>query len=97
VKVATPPDDEVTVYGFLVHRPPDLLHMCFVKMPFRRDGIAHDLFAGVQVEGATCTEWTKDFSDWIRERFQAGFRRDKYGRKHPVYKLNYNPFFSEAA
>ncbi len=97
VRIAAPEDDEVTVYGFLVLGP-KLLHMVFVKKPFRRQGIAKQLLAGVDTTGATFTHWSRDFGHWIMPRFQRQVGVDMYGKPRLQFKdgVKFNPYFHEA-
>lgn len=92
IRIAAPPDDDVTCFGFFVWRPPEVLHMIFVKKPFRRAGIARQLLEGVQVEGATFTHWTRDVAEWIFDKYTSETgKRDKWGNKILDYRLKYDP------
>lgn len=97
VRVVAPPDDEFTVYGFLVYREtttphdPGLLHMLFVKKPFRKDGMARDLLDGIDLEGMSFTEWTAEVEKWILARFEKFKGRDRWGKPIVESSLRYNP------
>lgn len=95
VRVAGPPDDDVTIYGFLVHRPPDLLHMLFVKKPFRLNGIANALLSGLVLEGATLTHWTRDMEHWLLDKYSEQNGYDGRGRAITRCKLKYDPNWRE--
>lgn len=79
VRVAAPRDDDFTAYGFAVLQP-GLCHMVYVKMPFRRLGIAKRLLSGIQTEGLVFTYWTSAVGEWIYDKYPG---------------LKYNPFWSE--
>lgn len=83
VLIATPENDEHTILGYIVYEPYNalVLHFCYVKMPFRRFGVAHKLLspllseAGLNGTLVTFSHWTKDM-DWASEKL----------------KLQYNPY-----
>lgn len=77
VRVAAPVDDDFTVLGFAVIEPPTLVHMVYVKAPFRRMGIASRLLTGAKPVGLVYTHMTKDARDWIHEKY-AGMVFDPY-------------------
>lgn len=79
VRIAAPPDDDFTVYGFAVLQP-GLVHMVYVKKPFRRLGLARKLLAGVRLDDSTFTYWTRDVTEWIHDKHR---------------KLKFNIYWSE--
>lgn len=95
VRIATPPGDELMLYGYLVHRPPDLLHMLYVKVPFRRRGIARRLLEGVEVKGAVLTQWSADLADWILPKLSRVVGRDRFDRPRYETGVVYNPYWLE--
>lgn len=105
--IAAPKGDELTIYGYLVgadtrpemHPPAArVLHMLFVKKPFRRLGVATRLLAaaGVELGAAVCTQWTRDLGDWILKKSQTPDGRDRFGKQHLTGGLQYNPFWAAA-
>lgn len=90
VRIAGP--DHLVIHGFLVYRPPAMLHMCFVRKVHRRQGIARLLLSGIELEGATCTHWTRDLGRWILERSKRQVGRDKYGAPVCEFGLDYDPY-----
>lgn len=69
VRIAAPPDDDFTVLGFAVIQPPAIVHMVYVKAPFRRIGMASRLLAGAKSKGLTYTQVTRDVRDWIHDKY----------------------------
>src|SRR4051812_7809003 len=49
IRIAAPPDDDFTVYGFAVLQR-GLIHMVYVKKPFRRLGLARKLLSGIRLD-----------------------------------------------
>ncbi len=94
VQIAAPKDDELTIYGYLVGRAPAVMHMLFVKKPFRRQGVATRLLAvaGVKLDEAVCTQWTADLGEWILKKSQRRDGSDRYGKPHMTGGLKYNPW-----
>lgn len=94
VLIAAPKDDALTIYGYLVGRAPSVLHMLFVKKPFRRQGVAKRLLtvAGVELGQAVCTQWTRDLGEWILKKSQTPDGRDRFGKPHMSGGLKYNPW-----
>ena len=82
VRIAAPPDDDFTVLGFAVLEEPGVVHMVYVKAPFRKLGLARALLDGVKLEESTFTCWTRDVGEWIYDRFKG---------------LKYNPFATESS
>lgn len=96
VRVAGP--DDLVIRGFLVHNPSRrLVHMLFVRKSHRRQGIGRLLLSGVQLEGATFTEWSTFVERWILRKFSKAVGRDKY--RAPIFEssLVYNPYFEEGS
>lgn len=79
VRIVAPPDDDFTVLGFAVLQP-RLVHMVYVKKPFRRLGLARKLLEGVRLEECQFSYWTRDVGEWIHDKFPA---------------MRFNPFWSE--
>lgn len=87
VRVAAPPDDPLTVYGFAVlelARNPPLIHMTFVRKAWRRMGIATALLSGVDINACHWTTVTSDMDAWIRNKWDieekhTPFWMDLYG------------------
>lgn len=84
VKIAAPPGDDFTVYGFAVYEP-GVVHMVYVKKPFRRMGFSRLLLKEFNSESATFPHWTRDVGDWIFERYgfhgtsrPSGLRYDRF-------------------
>lgn len=67
IRVAHPPDDTFTVYGFAVLQP-GIVHMTYVKGLFRRIGIAKRLLSGIKTQGLTYTQMTRDIY-WIHDKY----------------------------
>lgn len=98
VRIAAPPADELTIYGYLVGTrfeapSPPVLHMLFVKKPFRRQGVAGALLKGVPLEQAVCTQWTRDLGEWILRKSQKVDGHDRFGKPHLTGGLKYNPYW----
>lgn len=79
VRVAAPPDDDFTVFGFAVLQR-GLIHMVYVKKPFRRLGLARKLLTGIRLDETAFTYWTRDVGEWIHDKFP---------------KMKFNPHWSE--
>lgn len=77
VRIATPPQDDFTILGFAVVQPPAIVHMVYVKAPFRRLGIATRLLAGAKSQGLVYTQLTKDVKDWVHDKY-PGMMFDPY-------------------
>lgn len=99
IRIAAPPADELTIYGYLVGSrfeppTPPVLHMLFVKKPFRLQGVAAGLLkdSGVDLGQAICTQWTRDLGEWILKKSQKPDGRDRFGKPHLTGGLKYNPW-----
>lgn len=74
VRIASPADDDVTIYGFAVLEP-GLVHMVYVKKPWRRLGIAAALLQGVDLGACDWGTQSQDFREWIRHKYpMANYR-----------------------
>lgn len=81
VRVAGPPGDTDTIYGFLVVGPrPDAVEFCYVKSAFRRLGIAKALLGDMLQKPVLCTHWTRELGEWILPRYPG---------------LTFHPYLSE--
>jgi hypothetical protein len=67
IRIAAPPDDDFTVYGFAVLQP-GIVHMTYVKGLFRKIGMAKRLLADMKPNGLTYTQMTRDIY-WIHEKY----------------------------
>lgn len=65
--VAGPPDDDTTIYGFML-REPGTVHLVFVTKPWRRLGIASQLLERAHADDSH-TLWTQDWAQWGRDRW----------------------------
>lgn len=74
--VACSADNETFLFGFIVARPPSVLHWIYVKQTFRGNGIAHALQAGSGLKGPV------RFSSW-----SEGARRMAFANRD----LSYDP------
>lgn len=94
VRIAAPAGDDLTIYGYLVGRSPAVLHMLFVKKPFRRQGVASKLIddAKVNLPNAICTEWTADLGDWILKKTQQQLAASGMRAPRTTGGLTYNPW-----
>jgi hypothetical protein len=79
VIVAAPADDDFTAYGFAVVQG-SLVHMVYVKAPFRRIGVAKTMLAGFRPSGFT--HWTKDIGQWIYDKY-PGLNYDPFWMEAP--------------
>lgn len=96
VSIAAPAGDDVTIFGYLVHSPVErLIHMAFVKKPFRRQGIAKKLLSGIKLEGSSFTQWSRDAENWILPKFMKSAGRDRLGKLKMLDGIIYNPYFYE--
>ncbi len=97
IRVAAPPDDEITLYGFIATGP-KAIHMLFVKKPFRKQGIGRQLLAGLNMNDVVFTHWSRDFGEWIILKFQKPAGVDKHGRPRLIFKsgFKYNPYLDGA-
>lgn len=74
VRIAAPPGDELTVYGYAVLEP-SVVHMVYVKAAWRRMGLAKLLLSGAALKEMAWSTSTKDFTEWIRDKYpMAGYR-----------------------
>lgn len=69
VRIAGPPEDDATVYGFAVLEPA-LVHMVYVRRAWRRMGIATALLAGLNLGHHKWTTQTRDWLEWGRHKYQ---------------------------
>lgn len=79
VRVACPPGDAVTLYGFAVFSE-DLMHMVYVLNDLRRLGIAKALLDGVDWQKKAWTTPTEDVEKWVKQ-------------KHDLYRQRHVPFW----
>jgi GNAT superfamily N-acetyltransferase len=73
VRIASPPGDDFTAYGYAVLEP-GIIHFVFVRPSWRKMGIAKRLLEGVDVSTSTITTWSPDvsgFSGWIRNKYKS--------------------------
>jgi GNAT superfamily N-acetyltransferase len=68
VRVAAPPEDDTTIYGFAVLEG-TCLHCVYVRKAVRRLGIARALVDGVNLESATFSLWSQDVAEWVLEKY----------------------------
>lgn len=79
VRVAAPPNDDTTVYGFAVLEP-DVVHCVYVRIAWRRIGIARELLHGLELAKM---DWGTQSRDWLL-----------WARKKKAFSMkNYRPFF----
>ena len=69
VRVAGPPEDETTVYGFSVVEP-GLVHLVYVRRAWRRMGIATALLAGIALSKYKWTTQTREWLEWARHKYE---------------------------
>lgn len=67
VKVAGPQASDI-IYGYSVMEP-ELLHMVYVRKPWRRMGIAKALLKGVSLESCAWTTPSQDMS-WVCDKYR---------------------------
>lgn len=77
VRVAAPPMDDLTIYGYAVLQP-DILHFVYVRSAWRKLGIAKELLSGLKLAEM---DWGTQSLDWLR------WGRLKWRMR------NYRPFF----
>jgi len=80
VIVCASKEDQNTILGYLAFTagPRPIVHFCYVKVPFRKMGIAKGLFddANIALENAVYTHRMEDL-DWV-ERKYPGLEYDPY-------------------
>lgn len=67
VRVAAPPDDETTIYGFSILQD-GMVRCVYVKKAWRRLGIMRRLLEGVPLKDTAFSLWSQDVSNWIWEK-----------------------------
>ncbi len=83
IALAVSPDDDDQILGFIAYEAPGpVLHYCFVKDMFRRQGVASLLtaYANFAPDGPLfCTHWTEGAALWLGRRLvhRPGFARRK--------------------
>lgn len=93
VRIAAPAGDDVTIYGYMVFRPDEpVIHMLFVKKPFRRMGVATKLLGGHELDGVAFTQWSCMLTEWILPKLRKPYARNKYGQVIFKEGLRYNPW-----
>ncbi len=69
LRVAGPPEDEVTIYGFSVCGR-GVVHFTYVKSAFRKLGIARALLKDYEANRLTVsTSWSRDLGEWILSKY----------------------------
>lgn len=92
VRIASPPNDGITIYGFAVLEPkasPLFLHMVFVRKVWRKLGIGKALLKGINLGEGADWKWTTvtgDVDAWLRNKYDMDNRHqpfwmDDYGNK----------------
>jgi hypothetical protein len=92
VLVAALSDDPFVIIGYLVYELPEadwqVAHICFVKVQFRKFGIAKELLKESELD----TTKTIEYTHRMRERSKEG----RYSEMHWLYEklpsLTYNPY-----
>lgn len=75
-KIAVDPDDRDQILGWACAEKP-VVHYCFVKLPFREQGIARQLLAELDMADSRhvlCSEWTT-YASKIDRRHPGVLRR----------------------
>ncbi len=70
IRIAAPPDDESTIYGFAVLEP-GVVHIVYTKKAWRRLGIASELVRGVGATDACFSTWSQDCTNWISDKYKG--------------------------
>jgi hypothetical protein len=76
VRVAGPPDDADTIYGFAIVERPNTIHFVYTRSTpnWRRMGIAKALVKDFDIPTCTITTWSPEvtgMSGWILSKYQT--------------------------
>jgi GNAT superfamily N-acetyltransferase len=83
-RVAAAAKDPVVIYGFAVLEP-GLIHMVYVRRPWRKMGIARALLSGLRLEDCDWSTQSSDFREWIRHKWTLRHYRPFWADEGNVY------------
>jgi GNAT superfamily N-acetyltransferase len=70
VTVAAPPGDGETIYGYAV-REPGIIHMTYVREPWRGLGIGRALLKDVDISHQQFSTWTTAVNEWAWAKYYS--------------------------
>jgi hypothetical protein len=72
VRIAAPPDDDFTVYAFVVMEP-GKIHLAYTRKAWRRMGIAKELLQDQKLSEMSFSTWSPDVQHWAFEKYRMQY------------------------